>query len=144
MTVSYEHQREFDEQLVLAILLDNPMKFQWEIASLHSLRFHNPLLGEIAAAMVDLQASGRRMDYRRVGRMVDPSLRSSVHALYFRCGAEFGLEDALTRLKVFDRPHSRRVTVPLTNRSPNVPDGDSSLPGCSARTLMAARLYGGR
>lgn len=95
-------QREYDEQLVLALLLDDPAAHAWELSGLDPLWFSVPLHRKVAAAICQVRDSGRRVHWRRVGVAAGPSrspARVLARALYYRAGASFGLTAAISRLQ---------------------------------------------
>lgn len=111
MTDAEIKQRVFDEALVVSTLMDQPEKFQWEIASLQHLDFYHPGLGQLASIMRDMQESGDEITWQAVQARTYGLPKNYARNVCFSFGAEFGLEDALVRLQNIDKRTFGHVKV---------------------------------
>ena len=95
-------QQMFDEQLVLAILLDQPREHGWELGGLDARWFTAPAHRKVAEAICAMRDLGQSVDYRRVARRVGrkgSALYRFVHDLRNALGVPYGLTAAISRLQ---------------------------------------------
>lgn len=92
----------YDEQFVLACLLESPEENGWELSGLDPRIFVSPTCRQIAESLVRARDSGRRVHWRRVRRDLKSRRELAAHfltgALVRRNGLHIGLTAAVSRL----------------------------------------------